>query len=458
MKVPATNRSAASFRDPSGFVFFTRGQPYRQINLVAKTDFERLHSSGLYKQLVAKGYLIQHFPASDKLISSNEGYKVVRAKKIPFISYPYEWSFSQLKQAALLTLKIQKLALERGMSLKDASAYNIQFIGTTPTLIDLLSLTTYQEGEPWIAYRQFCQHFLAPLLLMAKTDIRLNQLLRTNLDGIPLDLAAKLLPTRSKLNPGVFSHIVIHAKSQSFYSGKQVRLKKYRLSQTALAAIIDSLESLIRGLKLKSVKTEWGEYYEHTNYTKAALTHKKTLVKEYIGKTKPKTLWALGANTGQFAALASQNGIYTVAFDIDPMAIEIGYNQHQSDDNFLPLILDLTNPSGGSGWANKERDSLSDRGPADTVTALALIHHLAISNHLPFELIAEYFATLGKYLIIEFVPKTDSQVKRLLATREDIFGHYEQKEFEKVFSQRFRILNQERIKASARTLYLMKRK
>ncbi len=191
---------AASFRDPSGFLFSRNGALYRQINRVYADDYDHLISSGLYDQLVKSGLLIPHREVSEKPVYPELAVKVIQPELVPFISYPYEWSFSQLKDAALATLAIQKRSIKAGMSLKDASAYNIQFINGKPTLIDTLSFEIYKEGKPWDAYRQFCQHFLAPLALMARVDVRLGQLLRVFIDGIPLDLASRLLPasTRAK--------------------------------------------------------------------------------------------------------------------------------------------------------------------------------------------------------------------------------------------------------------------
>ncbi len=453
-----TRRARGSFRDPSGFVFFNQGIPYRQVNVIAKSDFEQLYRSGLYAELVKNNFLVKHHPASNKLISSPEGYKVVRPQKIAFISYPYEWCFSQLKAAAMLTLRIQILALEHGMSLKDASGYNIQFMGTHPVHIDILSFEVYKQGEPWVAYRQFCQHFLAPLILMAKKDVRLNQLLKIYIDGIPLDLTVSLLPFFTKVNLGVFSHLILHAKSQAYFSGKQVRLIKFKLNKASLFSLITSLEQTISQLSLGGVKSEWSDYYSFTNYSDRSLRHKRKLVEAFIKLSRPKILWDLGANAGNFSVLASKNGIYTVAFDIDPLAVEAGFTQHKSESKFLPLTLDLTNPSSGIGWANEERLSLRQRGPADTVMALALVHHLAISNNLPIEMIASHLAALGKYLIIEFIPKSDSQVQKLLATRKDIFPEYHEQGFEATFAKYFQVIKKAYISNSRRSLYLLKRK
>jgi ribosomal protein L11 methylase PrmA len=452
---------SSSFRDPSGFLFTRSGSLYRQINQAYRTDYERLMESGLYQELVSSGRLVTHQDVDVPAEIPGLAYKVIQPERIPFISYPYEWSFSQLKDAAMSTLAIQKMALEKGMSLKDASAYNIQFQQGHPILIDTLSFEAYREGEPWTAYRQFCQHFLAPLALMAYVDIRLSQLLRTYIDGIPLDLASKLLPRRTKMNFSLATHIHLHAATQQRYSDKtvsRVALQR-RMSKIAFLGLIDNLESTVRRLSWKPSGTEWGEYYTDTNYSPAALEHKKTIVSNFLEHTHPTYLWDLGANTGLFSRLASERGIYTVAFDIDPAAVELNYRAclTAQEKNLVPLVMDFTNPSPSIGWHNRERDSLMERAPAEAAMALALVHHLAISNNVPLPYLARFFREITRWLIIEFVPKTDSQVQRLLATRQDIFPDYHFEGFEKAFGEFFRIAESVNVQDSQRRIYLMEK-
>jgi hypothetical protein len=452
-------KEQSSFRDPSGFLYFRNGQLLRQVNMKYKSDYDMLMKTSLFDELVNNGLLISHEKESVKLaLKKSIAYKVIRPEVIPFVSYPYEWSFSQLKDAALLTLEIQKIAMEKGMSLKDASAYNVQFKDGKPVFVDTLSFEKYKKGEPWVAYRQFNQHFLAPLALMVKKDVRLNNLLRLYIDGIPLDLASKLLPFGTRLSFPLLIHIHLHATSQQRYSDKKV--KKASVSEKGLMGIIDSLKKAIELLNWEAKGTEWGEYYDFTNYTKEGFEHKKELVKKYVKKTKAKNVWDLGANTGVFSFIASGLGAFTVSMDYDEAAIEKAYLhcKKEKEGNILPLKMDLTNPSPGIGWENEERKSLLERGPADTVLALALIHHLAISNNLPFVKIAEFFTKIGEYIVIEFVPKNDSQVQKLLRNREDVFDDYEINSFEKGFGKYFKILDKESIKESKRVLYLLKKK
>ncbi len=445
-----------SFRDPSGFLFHRGGRLFRQVNDSYRADYKLLMESGLYQDLTNQGLLVPHVETSEPHMSGG-GSLVIEPELIPFISYAYEWCFSQLQDAALATLAIQKKAVEHGMSLKDASAYNIQFRGCRPVMIDTLSFERYREGEPWVAYRQFCQHFLAPLALMSYSDVRLSQLLRVNIDGIPLDLASHLLPSKTHLNLGLATHIHLHAQAQQKYADKQAKPTGRKMSRMAYLGLIDNLESTVKKLSWKPEGTEWGDYYAATNYTDASLEHKTQLVGEYLEKARPKTVWDLGANTGRFSRIAAERGIPTIAFDIDPAAVELNYREcrKKEERNLLALLSDLTNPSPAIGFENRERQSLIERGPCDTAMALALIHHLAIGNNLPFAHIVDFLAGICRTLIVEFVPKSDSQVKRLLATREDIFPGYTQAEFEQAFAARFVTLASSPVRESERTIYLM---
>ncbi len=417
-------------------------------------------SSGLYKNLVDAELLIPHEEVEIDSAQPDKSFKIIKPEIIPFVSYPYEWCFSQLKEAALVTLKVQKMASRFGMSLKDGSAYNIQFRKSKAVFIDTLSFEKYIEGRPWIAYRQFCQHFLAPLSLMSFRDIRLNQLFRVYIDGVPLDLASSLLPFRTYFKASLLSHIHLHAKSQKHFADKSIRINNHKMGRLSFIGLIDNLESSIKKLKRPSQDTEWADYYEDTHYSVDALQHKKRIVADFLDKTNPKIVWDLGANIGMFSHIASNKGILTISFDIDPVAVEKNYHKcvKNGETNILPLLLDLTNPSPGIGWNNLERLPLLERGPADTVFALALIHHLAISNNLPFDKIASFFNKICNYLIIEFVPKNDSKVQKLLSTREDIFRDYTQIKFENEYMKYFIIQDTLKIKDSERTLYLMLRK
>ena len=454
---------SGSFRDPSGFMFTHDGQLYRQVNQKYQEDYDLLMRSGLYDQLNRSRTLVAHQEVELALAPQPDiAYKVIQPEKIDFISYPYEWCFNQLKDAAILTLAIARRSLEYGMILKDASAYNIQFHQGKPIFIDTLSFGKYEEGQPWAAYRQFCQHFLAPLALMAKKDVHLAQMLRVHIDGIPLDLASKLLPASTRLNPGLATHIHLHAKTQVRYADREVSQEqvKGKISKSAILGLLESLLSTVRSLTVKTIQTEWSDYYQDNNYTLASFEAKRQLVKRFIERVQPKQVWDLGGNTGKFSRVASEMQIPTVCFDIDPGAVQQNYDLvKQNKEKFiLPLRMDLTNPSPDLGWHNAERESMQARGPVDLVMALALIHHLAISNNVPLLDVANFFADLGENLIIEFVPKSDSQVKRLLASREDIFPDYTLEGFRTAFSYVYELIVEEKVPGSERTLFLLRKK
>jgi ribosomal protein L11 methylase PrmA len=432
------------------------------VNLEYAEHFDLLVGSGLYRSLVDRGLLVAHEELPLEEAPAPGAYKVLRPEPISFISYPYEWCFGQLKAAALATLDIQDAAMEHGMSLRDASAYNIQFRDGRPVLIDTLSFERLPEGEPWVAYRQFCQHFLAPLALMSFRDVRLGQLLRVHLDGIPLDLAAELLPKQARLRPQLMMHLFAHAKSQRRHAGDATAGKTRReggFSRRAFTGLISTLRSGISKLTWSHEGPGWAGYYgEAESYSSEASTHKRALIEELVGQVSPQSVWDLGGNVGDFSRIASERGIRTVCFDADPGCVEANYERVVSKEeaNLLPLLMDLTNPSPAIGWESRERMSLAERGPADMAFALALIHHLAIGNNVPLDRLADGLRELCTWLAIEFVPKTDPKVQGLLAIREDIFPNYTREGFEEAFSRRFILERIDPVRDSERILYLMR--
>ena len=452
----------SSFRDPNGFIFQNNGEIFRQVNTAGREEYDLLLNSGLYADLIHRGWLIPHVEKRTQELVDGNCYRIIKPELIPFISYPYEWCFSQLKDAAILTLKIQQLALSYGMVLRDASAFNVQFHRGKPILIDTLSFGKYQEGEPWTAYRQYCQHFFAPLMLMSKVDIRLGSLSKIYIDGIPLDLTSKLLPISTWFNNSSLFHLHLHASAQRSFAQSSPNFKRGfglpKLSKNGLLGIVSGMKNATQKLEWRPVGTEWGDYYKKTNYSSESFNSKSNIINELLDRINPKTLWDFGGNIGLFSRLASSRGIKTLSIDIDPAAIEINYDEvkQKQDLNILPLIVDLTNPSPSIGWANKERLSLLERGPVDCILALALIHHLAISNNVPLLNLADTLSKVCSDLIIEFIPKSDSQVQRLLASRVDIFPNYSEFDFESSFLKTFTIEKKVPIEKSSRTLYWFK--
>ncbi len=452
-------KSPASFRDPSGFIFIQNDKVYRAINVSYMENYNFLISSGLYDRLINENLLISHSEIGKFHEIHTDIYKIIKPEEIRFISYPYEWSFSQLKDAALLTLQIQKTALEYGMILKDSSAFNIQFKNGKPILIDTLSIEKYVEGEPWVAYRQFCTHFLSPLLLMKYRDLRMNKLSSLFIDGIPIDLAKSLLPIKPFFRPSYLSHIYLHSVSEK-YALSNNKKNNIKISKNGMHGLIDNLEKSVKKINLKIKKTLWRDYYQDNSYLNVEFEKKQKIVNEYLNIIDPKIIIDLGANTGLFSRVASNRNCYTISSDFDPFCVELNYLEvkKKKETNMLPLLLDITNPSPALGWYNQERSSFIKRNKVDAVMALALIHHLSISNNIPFEKLKLLFSKLTNTLIIEFVPKEDIQVRSMLVNRKDIYPDYNQESFERVFLQDYDIIKKETITKSNRTLYLMKLK
>ena len=455
-------RVPGSFRDPSGFVFTAGGTLYRQVDRSFAAEYDACVSSGLYDDLIASGLLVAHRDVGVGAAATPDAHAVLEPARVPFVSYPYEWSFGQLREAALLTLDVQERALDRGFVLRDASAYNVQLVDGRPLFIDTLSFERYQEGAPWGAYRQFCEHFLVPLALMSARDVRCGGLQREHLDGIPLDLGSALLPRGSWLRPSMLLHVHLHARAIRRYASASVAevTGGRRVGREAMRALVGSLRDAVRGLEWTAAGTAWAGYTSDHAYSEESVEAKRRLVREHVATVAPRTVWDLGGNTGTFSRVAREVADLVVCFDADPAAVELNHRAVRAlgETGLLPLRMDLMNPSPAQGWAHEERLSLEARGPADLVMALALVHHLAIANNVPLPTIADWLARVGRALVIEFVPKSDSQVARLLRNRPDIFPRYTTEDFERAFEWAWLIESKQRIGDSGRTLYLMRRR
>jgi ribosomal protein L11 methylase PrmA len=455
-------RVRGSFRDPSGFVFAAGGTLYRQVDRSFSDEYDACVSSGLYDELIARDLLVAHRDVGVGFAATPDAHTVIEPARVPFVSYPYEWSFGQLRDAALLTLEIQERALDRGFVLRDASAYNVQLVDGRPLFIDTLSFERYRDGAPWAAYKQFCEHFLLPLALISACDVRCGRLQREWLDGIPLDLGSALLPRRSWLRPGILLHVHLHARAMRRYASASVAevARGRRVSRQAMLRLAGSLRDAVRGLDWRPAGTVWADYASDHSYSDEAMNAKRRLVRECVAAVAPSTVWDLGGNTGTFSRVAREIAGFVVCFDADPAAVELNYREVRArkETGLLPLQMDLMNPSPAHGWAHEERLSLESRGPVDLVMALALVHHLAIANNVPLPALADWLARLGRSLVIEFVPKSDSQVERLLTNRTDIFPQYTAEGFERAFEPGWRIEAKHRIDDSQRALYLMRRR
>jgi hypothetical protein len=452
-------REGGSFRDPDGAVYRDGERLLRVVRPSYAGTWEKLRTSGLLEAAWRDGLLVEH-EELDPASSSVDGpvYRLLRPVRVPFVSHPYEWCFGQLRDAALLTLRLQRLAMEHGLSLKDASAFNVQFFGSRPVFIDTLSFEPLEDGRPWLPYRQFCEHFLAPLALVAHRGPELAGLSQLYLDGVPLGLASRLLPRRTWLRPGLLLHLHAHARAQRTHAGSLAsaeRAKSARLSAAALRNLIEGLEGTLSAMRWEPEGTPWARYEEECPYAAEAAAAKEQAVGEFLTAVKPRSVFDLGANTGRFARLASRAGIFTVAIDGDAAAVELAYREARSTDDahLLPLRMDLANPSPRLGWRQSERAGLAERGPADAALALALVHHLALGAGIPLAEVAESLVPLGRSVLLELVPRNDPQSLRLLAARAEPAFEYGPEAFERAVASAWRVERRVALPRSERVLY-----
>lgn len=456
-----TNVHPSSFRDPSGYVQVENGVVRRLINPIYFNAYQALTDSGFYNTLFDQQLLIPHTE-----ISRSETQIVIQPELIPFITYPYEWSFEQYKHAALLTLKIHRYALSKGFILKDASAYNVTFHRGKPIFIDTLSFDFYEEDTPWRAFKQFITHFLGPLLLAKYHGADMLRLMQNHIDGIPVKTLASLLPKRTKLNSIIYTNIHLLARLESKYQEDyRAESKIKKLSKKAQNNIIESLYDFIKKMKINQ-QTEWGDYYSKTNYNEQAFQQKAQWIRQQITDLQPKTVIDVGGNDGTFARVIKDQVDFLLVNDIDPNAVAHNYYQIQQnkESNILPFVSDVLQPAPAIGFNNQERNSFLERIQAlapDVTMALALIHHISLSGNVPFSKSAQFFASFSKYLIIEFPDRNDSWVESLLVRKREFMQHfdfYNQQNFERDYSLYFDVVKREKIQGSERIIYLMKRK
>jgi len=456
--------NAGSFRDPSGRVFVRNGRIYRSIFEHGVKEFVAARDAGVYDNLITDGLLIPHEEVDFGEWAPEGTVFCLTHPRIPMVSYPWEWPFSMLKDAALVHLKAMAKLVPEGFWLRDASAFNIQYDGARLRLIDTLSVGRRIPESPWVAYGQFCSHFLAPLALAAYGDVRTLSLWRSHIDGYPLDLAAGLLPFWQKFRPGLFMHLILHARAQAMADrkkdiGRTKPAKKPKVSDRGLSGIVHSLRMSIEGTKWNRRSEIWEEYGEIRTYQAEDVAKKAEYVDKVVKRLKPNVVWDLGANTGEFSLIAASHGAFVVSIDGDPACAEALYQKVSTGEGVkgvLPLTMDLANPSPGLGWNGKERLSLSERGPADLVMALALIHHLVLSSCVPLELTAQWLSILGRNLLVEFVPPQDPMVRKLLQNRGEEHLPYNLDLFERSFLGSFDFQDRAELR-NGRTLFLYKR-
>lgn len=452
---------AGSFRDPSGCVFFSEDRVFRIVTSAAAADYESARTCGLIARLEESGRLIASIERDAGSVSLPSGLKgqvrhVVEHPRIPFISYPYEWPFDALQSAALLHLDVQLEALEADHCLSDATAYNVQFIGAKPIFIDVLSIRRYVNGEFWLGHRQFCEQFLNPLLLQAYVGTGYNEWYRGRLAGIAATDLATLLPAWRFLGIKTLMHVGVQAHAQRMARRQTFATRGRQLPKVALRGMLHGLRSWISGLTPRNLgKTVWSDYPEQCSYDAAQESFKQGVVKKFVAVRPPALMYDIGCNAGAFSLTAVRAGArYVVGMDSDHGVLRRAFRTAQEQElPFLPLCMDLTNPSPDQGWNQCERRGLRTRGPADAVLALAVVHHLAIGSNIPLDLVASWLASLAPRALIEFVPKTDPMVRLMLANRPDIFPDYQAESFRATLARLGRIEAEVQVPGSGRLLF-----
>jgi ribosomal protein L11 methylase PrmA len=451
-----------SFRDPAGHVFFHNGRVLRTVTDRAAADYEFVRASGILKEFAAAGRIIESREIDLRLVgSAGEGVRyVLEHPRLPYVSFPYEWPFAVLKAAALLHLDLHLDLLERDVTLSDASAYNVQFQGARPLLIDILSLRPYREGEYWVGHRQFCEQFLNPLLLRALLGVPHNAWYRGSLEGVSAAELTRLLPLRRKLSWNVLSHVVLQAKldRKATLEPEQSidRIRQGRLSKTAFCGLLTQLRRWVARLQPADTgPTTWSDYAKTHGYASAEEAAKRRLVAEFVERAKPELVFDLGCNVGDYAVLALEAGAGDViGFDFDQRVLETAFARATSQElSLLPLFLDAANPSPDQGWQQAERAGFAQRARADALLALAFEHHLAIGRNVPLPQLLPWLTGLAPAGVIEFVPKSDPTVQRMLALREDIFTEYDQETFRNCLARNARIVRDEVVSQHGRRLF-----
>lgn len=457
-------RDPGSFRDPAGGVFHFEGRILRYLSASGASDFTALDNSGLLGELIDRGDLIptrQLQRSEAPTLQSFDADTVVEHERVPFISYAYEWPFELLRGAALQYLEALRLSLSYGFILKDATTFNTQFLGSRPVMIDVSSFEPYQPGQPWAGYAQFCRMFLNPLLLQSKAGIPFQQSLRSSIEGIAPSELSRLMPLRHKLRKSVFMHVVLQAWLGRKLERDQQAIKRaadQQVDARTLERLVDHLDGTIRGLRRSTNSSVWSEYEADCHYESDATAAKERFVDQTLAKWKPRSLWDFGCNRGQYSEIAARHSGYVVAMDGDELAVGAVTSRPEADHRrILPLVMDLGNPSPSQGWAGTERYGLTERGPADAALALALVHHLSLSGHVPLGAVVDWLADHARRAIVEFVPANDPMAQRLLAARLDRPVGYDAETFESALRRHFRIERVESLSGSGRKLYAVTR-
>jgi SAM-dependent methyltransferase len=453
-----------SFRDPESRVFYAGDQVYRALSPDGLADFEALEATGLLDD----GRVVRTEKAGDAAalrdLLVHEPAAVLRHERIPFVSYPYEWTFSMLRDAALLQLDLLLAALEHDMALKDSTPYNVQFRGAKPVFVDVGSFERLREGEPWVGYRQFCMLYLYPLLLLSLKGVPFHPWLRGSIDGITPSQMRALLSFRDRFRRGLFTNVFMHAKLEARYADRpgQVKEEVRRVFKKELfVANVRKMRKLVERLEWEPPAGVWTAYGERNTYTDADARRKDDFVREVARSRRWELVWDIGANNGRYSRLAAEGARTVVAIDADQGPVELLYRdlREEGNEQILTLTMNLADPSPGLGWRGLERRSMPDRGKPDLVLALALVHHVAISANVPVKELVDWLASLGSALVIEFPTREDPMVKKLLAPkREGLHPDYELAFFERCLNEAVEVDRSERLESGTRVLYFARPK
>jgi hypothetical protein len=465
---PPLKYDSGSFRDRNGRIFYSGNSVYRALSAEALQDWNLLSSTKFFADLSKEGRIIQteQLPpdSTDVAVPDNNWAVVLKHARIPFISYPYEWCFGMLKDAALLHTRLLTSAIREDLILKDSSAFNVQWHGVSPVFIDILSFTKLLKGAPWEGYRQFCQMFLYPLFLQAYKDVPFHSWLRGSVDGIPVEYFSRMLSLRDLIRKGVFTHAYLQSKFQASYSNTnrniRTELRTIGFSKELIKRNIEGLERIVKKVHWKLDRSEWSNYAGDNSYTTEDQQRKIDFVRDAVHTKNRKLVWDLGCNTGVFSRIASENADYVVSMDADHLSVERFYLElkREGDKKILPLVMNLTDSSPGLGWRGQERKTLQERGSPDLILALALIHHIVIGSNIPVPEVIDWLANLQSDVIIEFPTKEDPMVKKLLLNKRDLYTDYELPFFEAELSRTFQIVKREVLCSGTRVIYFARRK
>jgi SAM-dependent methyltransferase len=460
----AADLEPGSFRDPDSRVVRSEGRVFRVLSERGLADWRGFSSSGLFAALLDEGKLIGTREA-DSVELGETGLHgpvagVLEHDVVPFVSYPYEWTFEMLRAAALLQLELVRRSVEAGWMLKDSSPYNVQFVGARPVFVDVGSFEPLREGEPWAGYRQFCMLFLYPLMLQAWKDVPFQPRLRGAIDGISPAECRNLLSVRDLFRRGVLTDVVLHNRLERRYAGStrdvKGELKRAGFRKELIVANVGRLERHVSRLHPRRADSTWSDYELTTTYTDEDAERKRQFVADAVRAESPRLVWDIGANEGQHTRDAAATAEYVVAMDADAVVVDRLYGRLAAErsDKILPLVVNVVDPSPGLGWRGRERQALHQRGRPDLTLCLALLHHVSISGNVPVASFLDWLRDLGGAVVIEFPTPEDPMVSRLLARkRPHDHPDYRRDWFERCLEERFDVLESVELGAGCRVLY-----